>query len=87
MAAFYYPNSEPAYMTGRQVEVWADKEALSEKPENLQMISPEELVHSMIAACAQAIRWLVCMHVTCYKHLFYLCVLINYHLGLDPISN
>ena len=87
MAAFYYPNSAPAYMTGRQVEVWADKEALSEKPENLQMISPEELVHSMIAACAQAIRWLVCMHVTCYKHLFYLCVLINYHLGLDPISN
>ena len=60
MSAFYYPNSAPAYMTGRQVEVWADRHTLSEKPQNLQMVSPEELVHSMIAACAAASRCLVC---------------------------
>jgi len=49
-------------MTGRQVEVWADRHALSEKPKSLQMVSPEELVHSMIAACAEAIRCLVCTY-------------------------
>jgi len=27
-------------MTGRQVEVWADRHALSEKPKDLQMVSP-----------------------------------------------
>ena len=61
MSAFYYPDSAPAYMTGRQVEVWADRRALTDKLENLQMVSPEELVHSMIAACADAIRCLGCI--------------------------
>ena len=60
MSDFYYPNSEPNYMTGRQVEVWADRLSLSENPQNLQMISPEELVHSMIAACAEASRCRSC---------------------------
>lgn len=60
MSAFYYPDSAPAYMTGRQVEVCADRRALTDKLENLQMVSPEEFVHSMIVACAEAIRCLGC---------------------------
>lgn len=71
MSAFYYPNAAPAYMTGRQVEVWADRHALSEKPKSLQMVSPEELVHSMIAACAEAIRCLVCTFI------FVLCLFLT----------
>ena len=56
MASFYFPEGAPAYMTGRMVEVYVDRNSLSDRPENLQMVSPEEIVHSLIAACAQAIR-------------------------------
>ena len=56
MAAFYYPEGKASYMTGRMVEVYVDRNALSDTPENLQMISPEEIVHSMLAACAEAIE-------------------------------
>ena len=84
MSAFYYPNSAPAYMTGRQVEVWADRHALSEKPKSLQMVSPEELVHSMIAACAQAIRCLVCTFI----FVLILCFVSDHivHLLLKPLA-
>lgn len=68
MAEFYYPNGKPAFMTGRMVELLADKAALSDKPQNLQMLSPEELVHSLVASCAHAVRRLGrLLYVIAYK--------------------
>ena len=58
MGEFYFPNGKPAFM-GRMVELLADKSALSAKPQNLQMLSPEEIVHSLVASCAHAVRCLV----------------------------
>ena len=59
MAEFYFPDGKPAFMTGRMVELLADKSSLSDKPQNLQMLSPEEIVHSLVASCAHAVRCLV----------------------------
>ena len=59
MAEFYFPDGKPAFMTGRMVELLADKSTLSDKPQNLQMLSPEEIVHSLVASCAHAVRCLV----------------------------
>ena len=59
MGEFYFPNGKAAFMTGRMVELLADKSALSAKPQNLQMLSPEEIVHSLVASCAHAVRCLV----------------------------
>ena len=59
MGEFYFPNGKPAFMTGRMAELLADKSALSAKPQNLQMLSPEEIVHSLVASCAHAVRCLV----------------------------
>lgn len=56
MSEFYFPDGKPAFMTGRMVEVAVSKNSLTDSPENLQMISPEEIVHSLVAACAHAIR-------------------------------
>ena len=53
---YYFPKGSPAHMTGRMVELSVDRNALTTCPENLQMCSPEELVHSMLAACATMIR-------------------------------
>ena len=58
MAAFYFPEGTPQFLTGRMVEVAVHKESLTEEPRNLQMISPEEIVHSLVAACADSIRCL-----------------------------
>eukprot|EP00435_Cladocopium_sp_Y103_P041676 s3895_g11.t1 len=61
MASFYFPGGAPAYMTGRMVEVYVDRNPLGDRPKGLQMVSPEEIVHSLIAASAEAIRPPVCM--------------------------
>lgn len=58
MAAFYFPEGTPQFLTGRMAEVAVHKESLTEEPRNLQMISPEEIVHSLVAACADSIRCL-----------------------------
>ena len=58
MAEFYFPAGQPAFLTGRMVEVLVDKNALTESPQNLQMVCPEEILHSLVAACAGAIRCL-----------------------------
>ena len=52
----YGENGEaPAHMTSKQVEVMASSADLARKPQELQMVSPEELVHSMLFSCAMAI--------------------------------
>ena len=68
MASFYFPAGKPAYMTGRMVEVYVDRNSLGDRPKGLQMISPEEIVHSLIAAAAEAIRLLVCMYMYMGPH-------------------
>lgn len=61
MASFYFPNGDPQFLTGRMVELAVHKDSLTSEPRNLQMISPEEIVHSLVAACAEAIGHLICI--------------------------
>lgn len=56
MSEFYFPAGKPQFLTGRMVELMVNKESLSNQPQNLQMISPEEIAHSLVAACALCIR-------------------------------
>ena len=63
MAEFYFPDGRPAFMTGRMVECVVEKASLTDRLSNLQMVSPEELVHSLVAACALAVRCLVCITI------------------------
>ena len=65
MAQFYFPQGTPHFLTGRMVEITIHKDSLSAEPRNLQMISPEEIVHSLVAACAEAIR---CLDLSCKHH-------------------
>lgn len=61
MAEYYYPEGKPSFMTGRMVELLTDRNSLTDTPSGLQMISPEEIVHSLVAGCATAIRYLGCI--------------------------
>lgn len=61
MAEYYYPQGKPSFMTGRMVELLTDRNSLTDTPSGLQMISPEEIVHSLVAGCATAIRYLGCI--------------------------
>ena len=58
MAEFYFPGGKPSFLTGRMVELLTDKASLSDKPQSCQMLSPEEIVHSLVASCAAAVRFL-----------------------------
>ena len=45
-------------MTDRMIEIACSEADLTDEPRNLQMISPEELLHSLLHACASAIKCL-----------------------------
>lgn len=55
LCAYYYPQDSPAFMTGRCVEVLVEKSSLTATPSLLQQVSPEELIHSLLASCAKSI--------------------------------
>ena len=59
MASYFYgeDGSKPAFMTGKQIEVMAC-DANSVAASRLQMVSPEELAHSMIIGCSNALKLL-----------------------------
>lgn len=59
MTAFYFPASEPKFMTDRMIEIGCSEADLTDQPRNLQMVSPEEILHSLLHACASAIKCLV----------------------------
>lgn len=54
----YGPSFEPRFTTDRMIEIACSDSDLTPVPNNLQMVSPEELLHSMLHACAAAIRLL-----------------------------
>ncbi len=58
MCKFYFPEGKAAFMTNRMFEVALDPADIAAKPSGLQMLSPEELAHSVVAACAFAIKTL-----------------------------
>ena len=60
LATFFYgeDGTKPSYMTGRQVEVMVSNAELPAQPEQLQMVSPEELAHAILVACAAAVKQL-----------------------------
>ena len=45
-------------MTDRMIEIACSEADLTDQPRNLQMVSPEELLHSLLHACASAIKCL-----------------------------
>ena len=62
----YGPEGKPHFHTSGMVEVAiaALSDLETEQPANLQIISPEELVHATLAGCARAILclWLLYLH-------------------------
>ena len=57
LVEFMYPGFEPKFLTSRNVEVAVtDKQIQSTAPQNLQMLSPEELCHAMLRGCAGAVK-------------------------------
>ena len=58
MAEFYYPDGKPSFMTSQTVEVQITNPGLSATPSSLQMVSPEEIVHALLAGCRRCIELL-----------------------------
>ena len=60
LAEFYYgPEGEPKFHTERMIEVAiAKSDCDTDHPSGLQMVSPEELLHSTFCGCARAIKLL-----------------------------
>ena len=58
LSAYHFPESEPKFMTDRMIEIACSEADLTDQPRNLQMVSPEELLHSLLHACASAIKCL-----------------------------
>lgn len=58
LSAFHFPGAQPKFMTDRMIEIACSEADLTDEPRNLQMISPEELLHSLLHACASAIKCL-----------------------------
>lgn len=67
LAEFMFPGSEPKFLTSRNVEVAVtDKQIQSTAPQNLQMLSPEELCHAMLRGCAGAVKLLGLFNYFCF---------------------
>lgn len=62
LSAYHFPNSEPKFMTDRMIEIGCSEADLTDQPRNLQMVSPEELLHSLLHACASAIKSLIVLN-------------------------
>ena len=62
----YGPSFEPRFATDRMIEIACSDTDLTPVPGSLQMVSPEELLHSMLHACAAAIRPLD-LNVCCFS--------------------
>ena len=59
LSLFHYGETgEPKFVTDRFIELACSQGDLTENPRNLQMVSPEELLHSMLHGCALAIKYL-----------------------------
>lgn len=58
LSTYYFgPTGEPKYQTDRFIEVAISASDIdTERPNNLQVISPEEVLHATFAACARAIK-------------------------------
>lgn len=56
---FYYPENQPRFHTDRMIEVAVTSTEIDcDVPANLQVISPEEVLHATLAGCAEAVKFL-----------------------------
>lgn len=67
----YGPSFEPRFTTDRMIEIACSDSDLTPVPNNLQMVSPEELLHSMLHACAAAIRLLALNYLPIFLIVFH----------------
>ncbi|CAK9022581.1 Uncharacterized protein (Fragment) [Durusdinium trenchii] len=56
MSEHFYPNGAPSFMTSQMVECQVTNADLAAEPNGLQMVSPEEIVHALLAGCARSIQ-------------------------------
>ena len=59
MEFYYGPEGQPRFHSDRMIEVAVTSaEIACDVPTNLQVISPEEVLHATLAGCAQAVKFL-----------------------------
>ena len=68
MEFYYGPEGQPRFHSDRMIEVAVtSSECDTDIPANLQVISPEEVLHATLAGCALAVKFLVLVILFCFE--------------------